>query len=97
MATTVSRDDIIHLAKLSNLKLEDYEIDVYQKDLEQILSYVSKLDELNTDAVEPRYQVGDLENVWRDDQVQEHEVGRKELLQLSPDSMDNQIKVPKVL
>ena len=95
--TQISRDDVLHLAQLSSLQLSDAEIDALAADLGGILNYIDQLGELNTDGVEPTYQVTDLENVWRDDTVDDYGVGREKLLELAPEARENQIKVPKVL
>ncbi len=97
MTTAISRDDVLHLAELSNLQLSDGEIAALETDLGNILGYVQQLGELDTSGVEPTYQVTDLENVWREDTVQPHVADRESLLSLAPDQADNQIKVPKVL
>ena len=97
MTTTISRDDVLHLAQLSNLQLADEEITALQADLGNILEYINQLSELDTSGVEPTYQVIDLENVGREDIVQLHSADREVLLQLAPDQASNQIKVPKVL
>jgi aspartyl-tRNA(Asn)/glutamyl-tRNA(Gln) amidotransferase subunit C len=95
--TQISRDDVLHLAQLSSLQLADDEIDGLQTDIANILGYVEQLGELNTDGVEPTYQVTDLENVWRDDKIIDYSISREQLLALSPESADNAVKVPKVL
>jgi len=95
--TQISRDDVLHLAQLSSLQLADDEIDGLQADIANILGYVEQLGELNTDGVEPTYQVTDLENVWRDDKVIDYDISREQLLALSPESTNNAVKVPKVL
>ncbi|MBR5620872.1 Asp-tRNA(Asn)/Glu-tRNA(Gln) amidotransferase subunit GatC, partial [Candidatus Saccharibacteria bacterium] len=53
--------------------------------------------ELDTEGVEPTYQVFEMENVWRDDKIVTQEADREALLNLAPAEQDNQIKVPKVL
>jgi aspartyl-tRNA(Asn)/glutamyl-tRNA(Gln) amidotransferase subunit C len=95
--TQISRDDVQHLAQLSSLQLADSEIDALQADLGNILEYVAQLSELNTTGVEPTYQVTDLDNVWRSDVVDDYGINRDDLIALAPDSLANQIKVPKVL
>lgn len=95
--TQISRDDVLHLAQLSSLQLADNEIDGLQADIANILGYVEQLGELDTDGVEPTYQVTDLDNVWRDDKVIDYGISREQLLALSPESTDNAVKVPKVL
>lgn len=86
-----------HLAQLSSLQLNDDEVNSLQQDIAGILTYVEQLDELDTVNVQPTYQVTDLENVWREDEVVEDEVTREQLLALAPDAVNNQVKVPKVL
>ncbi len=93
----IKREDILHLANLSNFSMSDSEIDSIGKDLENIISYISELDELDTEGVEPTYQVFEMENIWRDDEIKEQEATREDLLALTKDEEDNQIKVPKVL
>jgi len=95
--TQITRDDVLHLAQLSSLELSDSEITGLQADLGNILTYINKLSELDTKNVEPTYQVTGLQNVWRDDTVINYGVTREELLARSPESVDFQVKVPKVL
>ena len=77
--------------------MSDAEIDSLQGDLQGIIGYISQLDELDTDNVEPTYQVFEMENVWREDEILPQEAGREALLALTKEVKDNQIKVPKVL
>lgn len=95
--TQISHDDVQHLAQLSNLQLSDEEVSALQIDLENIVGYVQLLDELDTTGVEPTYQVTDLENVWRDDVVNNYGINKETLLALAPAVDAAQIKVPKVL
>ena len=93
----IKREDIKHLAELSEFSLSDAEIDSLQGDLQGIIGYISQLDELDVSDVEPTYQVFEMENVWRDDEILPQEADREALLALTKESKDNQIKVPKVL
>ena len=93
----IKREDIKHLAELSEFSLSEKEIDSLQEDLQGIIGYISQLDELDTDNVEPTYQVFEMENVWRDDEILPQEADREALLALTKETKDNQIKVPKVL
>ncbi len=95
--STITTDDVRHLAQLSNLQISDDEVDNLRGDLENILGYIEQLSELDTTGVEPTYQVTGLENVWRDDEVQDAGVSREQLLELAPERVDNSVKVPKVL
>lgn len=95
--TQISDGDVRRLASLSSLQLGDDEIASLQVDLSSILEYIEKLGELDTVGVEPTYQVTDLENVCRDDVVQHHDADREKLLSLAPETVNNSVKVPKVL
>ncbi|MBQ6313252.1 Asp-tRNA(Asn)/Glu-tRNA(Gln) amidotransferase subunit GatC [Candidatus Saccharibacteria bacterium] len=93
----IKREDILHLAELSNFSISEEEVKRLGEDLSGIVRYISQLDELDTDGIEPTYQVFEMENVWRDDEILEQDASREELLALSKEVVDNQIKVPKVL
>lgn len=95
--STITTTDVRHLAQLSNLQISDDEVENLRGDLENILGYIEQLGELDTTGVDPTYQVTGLENVWRDDEVQDSGVSREKLLALAPEQADNSVKVPKVL
>lgn len=95
--TQITREDVLHLAQLSSLQLTDDEITGLQADISNILGYVEQLGKLNTEGIEPTYQVTGLSNVWRDDKVIDYGISREDLLKLSSEVIDNQVKVPKVL
>ncbi len=93
----ITRKDVLHLAELSNISLSEEQIEPLIRDLDNIVNYFSQLDELNTENVEPTYQCFDMQNVWREDEIKEFEANREDLLALTVESEDNQVKVPKVL
>lgn len=95
--STITTNDVRHLAQLSNLQLSDDEIMSLQTDLANILDYIDQLNEIDTSGIEPTYQVTGLENVWRDDTVDMSTVTREDLLALTSEQADNSIKVPQVL
>lgn len=95
--TTITRDDILKLATLGSLSLGDDEISALQIEIGNIISYVEQLDELDTSGIAPAYQVTGLENITRSDEVQTSSVSREDMLALTLESKDSQIKVPKVL
>ena len=93
----INCETIKHLADLSDLALNDAETEALTSDLQNIIGYISQLDELDTNDIEPTYQVFEMENVWREDKIKPQEASREELLNLTREEKDNQIKVPKVL
>lgn len=93
----VNQETITHLAQLSNFALSEDESTRLMGDIKGIINYISQLDELDTADVEPTYQVFEMENVWRPDEILPQEADREALLALTKNVQDYQIKVPKVL
>lgn len=94
---SITREDVLHLADLSSISLSEEQIEPLIKDLDNIVNYFAQLNELNTEDVEPTYQCFDMQNVWREDVIEDFEANREDLLSLTVESEDNQVKVPKVL
>lgn len=95
--TQITRDDVQHLAQLSSLLLDEAQIDALRLDIEGILGHIEQLSELDTEGVEATYQIGELENVWREDVIIAENVGRDDLVNLAAEHQEGQVKVPKVL
>ena len=93
---SVGLEEVRHLAALSEINLSDEELTALTTDIDSIISYINQLDELDTDGIEPTFQLTGLKNVWRNDDI-EPQLAREELLALAPAQEDNQVKVPKVL
>ena|SRR5437899_10771001 len=65
----LAADQVRYVAQLARLGLSDAEMEAYSDELSKILDYVGQLSQLNTDAIPPTAQVGDLHDVMRDDLV----------------------------
>ena len=85
-----------NLAKLSRLQFNDQEKEIIKKDLQRMIEFVDKLQELDTTGVEPLMHMSDSLNVLREDKVQ-GSISRKDALKNAPDSDGVFIKVPKVI
>jgi len=77
----LTKDEVKHIAKLSALNLKAKEEEKFSDQLSEILNYVEKLDKINTQKIEPLFQVTDLKNVSRDDSVVPSEVTKEEILE----------------
>lgn len=93
----LTTDEVKHLARLSKIAITDEEVEKFRKELESILQHVEQLQAIDTDGVEPTYQVTGLDNVTRADEIKDYGVSREELLKNAPQQHDSMIKVPKVL
>ncbi len=63
----LTREDILHIAKLANIELTDEEVEKFKNQLSSVIGYINKLQEVNTDGVEPSSQITGLTDVFRED------------------------------
>ncbi|KXZ40380.1 aspartyl/glutamyl-tRNA(Asn/Gln) amidotransferase subunit C [Alkalithermobacter thermoalcaliphilus JW-YL-7 = DSM 7308] len=92
----VDKSTIQNVAKLAKLEFREDEIDMIVKKLDNVLSYVKMLDEVNVDNVDITYNPIDLKNAFREDNVGKS-LDREKVLQNAPDKEMGCFKVPKVL
>ena len=68
---SISREDVIHVSNLARLNLREDEVEKFTEQLSAILEHIAKLNEVDTEGVEPTSHVLDLVNVFREDEVTE--------------------------
>lgn len=95
--TTLTREDVLKLARLSRLDLSEAEVDEYLKELTAVLQYVEQLQDVDVDGLQPTTQVTGLTNVMREDTVRDYGVSRDDLLRLAPKTDDGQLKVKRMI
>ena len=96
MAAKISEEEVRHVAKLSRLRLDDDEIRHFAGQLSAVLDYISKLNELDVENVEPMAHAADVTNVLRDD-APKLSLALEHVLAGAPDASPPFFKVPKVL
>ena len=96
MAKKIDETQVRHVAKLARLDLTDDEVARFSTQLSDILGYVEKLNELNTDSVEPLAHCLPIHNVLREDTVTES-LDTALALKNAPQQVDSFFKVPKIL
>ncbi len=93
----LSIEEVEHIADLARLELTEEEKAMFAEQLSSILDYVQKLNEVDTEGVEPTSQVTGLENVMRPDEIEEASAEEKEgILANAPQSEENLFKIKKV-
>ena len=92
----ISPEQVRHVAKLSRLALTEPRAQKFAAQLESILEYVAKMDEVDMSAVEPMTHALPLHNVLRDD-VAEPSLPLEQVLMNAPESDGPFFKVPKVI
>jgi len=85
------------MALLSRLGLTDEEKESYSKQLSSILNYVTQLQEVRTEDVEPTAQITGLKNIFRPDRMAEaDELTKKRILENAPEKEDDLFKTKTV-
>lgn len=92
----ITKKDVEHIALLSRLKLTEEEKETFVKQLSGILTHVEKLNEVNTNGIEPTSHVIKMQNVMRDDIVT-GSLPIKKALANAPDRTEEFFKVPKII
>ena len=92
----ITREEVRNVALLARLELSADEEAAFAADLNQILTYVEMLDELDTAAVEPTAHVVDLETPYREDRVT-NQPDAAALLAGAPERDGTYLKVPKII
>lgn len=95
--TKLTHDDVLKLAALAKLHIDDQEIEQYTNELDKILAYVEQLSNIDVKGLEPTLQVNNLQNIMREDTIVDYGMSTKSLLQNLPDRQGNLIKVKRVL
>lgn len=93
---SITVNDVEHVAKLARLELGDKEKEQFTEQLNAILKYAEKLNELNTDHIPPTSHVLPLSNVMREDAVRPSSP-IEQVMRNAPDEEDGQFRVPAVL
>ena len=92
----VTVKDVEHVAKLAQLEFTEEEKKMFMRQLNQILEYMEKLNELDTSNVEPLSHVIELSNVFREDKARPS-YPVEEILKNAPAKTEKFFKVPKVI
>jgi len=87
---------IDNLSNLACLEFNAAEKEEIKNDLQRMVSFVEKLNELDTTGVSPLLQMSSEINVWREDRIEASEI-RGEALKNAPLADSNYFKVPKVI
>lgn len=92
----ITRDDVEHIAELARLSFSHEEIELFSSQLNDILIYIEKLNELDTQNVQPTTHAHELVNRFRDDR-EEASIGVEKALENAPQSEGGQFVVPRII
>ena len=92
----ITNEMIDKLASLAKLQFKDEQRDSIREDLSKIISFVDKIDELDTEGVEPLVHINQEVNVLREDEVKET-ITQAQALKNAPNKDSDYFKIPTVL
>jgi aspartyl-tRNA(Asn)/glutamyl-tRNA(Gln) amidotransferase subunit C len=92
----VTKKDVEKIAELARLKFSEDELESFTPQMNEILSYMDKLNELNTENVEPLSNPVEQTNVFRKDEINPS-ITTEDALKNAPAKDEHHFKVPKVI
>src|SRR5512146_2722440 len=92
----ITRAEVEHVAQLARLELSDAEAETFTGQMDAILAYVDKLNELDTAGIIPTSHAVPVENAFRADEVRPS-IGVDNALANAPDRVEGFFRVPKVI
>lgn len=96
MFMEISKEEILHIAKLASLKIKEEEIDEYRKNLQDILNFAKTINSLDTSKIEETNGISSNVNVLRVDEVKEFKDAQS-LMQNAPEKKQNMFVIPRVI
>ncbi len=92
----ISKEELLHIAKLSDLEIKENEIEEYLKNLEDILNYTETIDKIDVSKLDETIGATEDYNVFRKDEVKQFD-NIDQMMENAPEVDRNMFKIPKVL
>ncbi|CDE24657.1 aspartyl/glutamyl-tRNA(Asn/Gln) amidotransferase subunit C [Clostridium sp. CAG:440] len=92
----VSKEEILHIANLARLNLEEDEIEKYRENLQDILNFANVVNNAPVEGLDVTIGANEAKNVFRKDEIKVFE-DTESLLQNAPSQEQNMFKLPKVI
>ena len=93
---SIDKDTVKHISKLARISLDEKKINSLSKDLSSIMKFIDKLNELNTDKINPLTSIINASLRTRKDEIKDGKI-RNQILKNSPDKNEEFFVVPKVV
>lgn len=93
---SISKEEVLKIAKLSKLELSEKELEKYMIDLSNIVDFANQLSSIDVNEVKPTAHILDIQNVFKEDEVKPSCL-REEILKNAPSAQGGCVSVPKVV
>ncbi len=92
----ITKEEIAHVAKLARLQMDEESVELFTKQVGDILAYIEKLNRLNTEGIPPASHAISITNAFREDEMRPS-ISAEAALSNAPQTEDDMFVVPKVL
>ena len=92
----INKEELLHIANLANLKINENEIEEYIENLQEILDFANTVNNANVEGLDITIGTNEAHNRFRKDEIKEFK-DNEALLQNAPEKELNMFKIPKVL
>jgi aspartyl-tRNA(Asn)/glutamyl-tRNA(Gln) amidotransferase subunit C len=92
----ITREQIVHIASMAKLKFADHELDEFQEKFEQVMGFVEKIQEVDTENVEPTFTINEEEGTMKEN-GENQTLSREEVLENTVESQYGYFKILKVV
>ena len=93
----ISKEEVRYVANLARIKMKENELEKFTLQLDKILEYVNKLNQLDTENVPPTSHIINLKNIMRKDEISGESLSNDEATQMAPDKENEFFRVPKII
>ena len=93
---TITKKEVLYVARLARLDLEADAIDTFAGQIDEILGYIEKLNQVNTAGIQPTSPAISLTNAFREDEQRAH-LDRERVLTNAPETEEGCFVVPKII
>ncbi|GBC62877.1 Asp-tRNA(Asn)/Glu-tRNA(Gln) amidotransferase Gat CAB subunit C [Desulfonema ishimotonii] len=92
----ITRDEVLHVANLARLEMDDASVDRFSEQISTILEYMDTLNQVDTEGIRPTSHAIALTNAFREDEPTGH-LDREAALANAPEKEDGTFIVPKIV
>jgi aspartyl-tRNA(Asn)/glutamyl-tRNA(Gln) amidotransferase subunit C len=92
----ITKEEVLYVARLARLDLDADAIDKFAGQIDEILGYIEKLNQVDTEGIQPTSHAISLTNAFRDDEPRQH-LERERALANAPEQEEGQFVVPKIV
>ncbi|WP_422486105.1 Asp-tRNA(Asn)/Glu-tRNA(Gln) amidotransferase subunit GatC [Gudongella sp. DL1XJH-153] len=92
----ITRDQVVHISSISKLKFTDEELDEFTEKFDQVIGFLEKIKEVDTENVEPTFTINDEDGIMKEN-GESQTLSREEVLENTVESQYGYFKILKVV